>query len=488
MNMNGSNARSLTEYKVQHLRTFQVAPKNVLPNTQTAIDLLMQECYSHVRSFNMSIIDNNNEPYLVLTDPRNGNREVERFRVSRLVYPRFRSTEPTICPVNNLLTFTVKAGSMDNGQPKCNEIHLFQVLNCPAQTVVKALLRAGALDHDLHENETDDSQLIPRVPSEPELRMPLKTHTLEFQTPPMITKEESVYSESEINREWIDREVSLLNYCFDDIEKDLKMIKSRSSRQFANSEPSVATSSRSKSRISSVSTNQTSGSLPGELDGPMKSASVDFYEKLKFASILLARLDGYVVDPNSAVLIRQLFTLLKYAVDATRNPRTRKSNIARSVVHPRFPFHTILFIQSNLTQEYEKLWRNLGDAWNTPREEYPDDSFIYVPYFDNGFIVNTDEYEPSLFNYKSPNVIDRQDRRYMIPTGSAFDTNRSIRSKKNIVQVIESFQAKSERELTVEKGEWLEVIEKKGNWYRVKNTFGEEGYCPKSILKSRETM
>ncbi|CAH8831158.1 unnamed protein product [Trichobilharzia szidati] len=484
MNGNGHTPITLAEYKVQHLRTFEVAPKNLLPNTQTAVDLLLQECYTHVRSFNMSLINYNNEPYLLLTDPRNGNCEVERFRVSSLIYPRYRSTPPAVCPVNNLLTFTIKAGSMGDGHPKRNEIHLFQVLNCPAQKVVNTLLREGAVDNDSHENDFNDSQLIPRAPSEPEVMMPLQTRPMEMQMPLMLPKEDSIYSESQINREWIDREVSLLNYCFDDIEKDLKVIKSKTSKQFANSTPSIATSSRSKSRISTVPTDQSTASLPVDLDGPLKSSAVDFYQKVKFAAILLARLEGYVVDPNSSVLVRQLFALLKYAVDATRNPKTRKSNIARSITQPRFPFHAILFIQSNLTQEYEKLWRNLGEAWNTPREEYRNEKDVYIPYFDNGFIVNTDEYEPSLFNYNDPNVIDRQETRYMIPAGAM----KSPGSKRDIVQVIDSFQAKAEQELTVEKGEWVEIVEKKGSWFKVKNKFGEDGYCPGSVLKNRGTI
>ncbi|KAK4472995.1 hypothetical protein MN116_004192 [Schistosoma mekongi] len=487
----GDNTKSATTYRVQHLRTFEVAPKNMLPNTQTAVELLMKEFYTHVRSFNMSIDNNDSEPYLILRDPRNGNCEVERFRISHLLYPRYRSAPPNICPVNNLLTFTIKAGSMDNGRPNRNEIHLFQVLTCPAQTIVNALLRAGALDNDSHYHDINDSMLISRAPSEPNLRAPLQIRPAEIQLPLMVTKEDSVYSESQINREWIDKEVALLNYCFDDIEKELKLMKSRTSRQFGHSTPSITTSSKSKSRISSIAADQLSTFLPSEPDGPLKSAAVDFFQKLKFASILLARLEGYVVDPNSAVLMRQLFALLKYAVDVTRSPSTRKSQIARSTIHPRFPFHAILFIHSNLTQEYEKLWRNLGDAWNTPREEYPDENFVYIPYFDNGFMVNTEEYEPSLFNYSSPNVTDWQEMRYVILGDSAFSVNQSPKiqdDRKEIVQVTESFQAQSEKELTVEKGEWVKVLEKKGDWYKVKNKLDEEGHCPGSILTIQGTI
>nr|CAH8828764.1 unnamed protein product [Trichobilharzia regenti] len=458
MNGNGPTPITLAEYKVQHLRTFEVAPKNLLPNTQTAVDLLLQECYTHVRSFNMSLVNYNNEPYLLLTDPRNGNREVERFRVSSLIYPRYRSTPPSVCPVNNLLTFTIKAGSMGDGHPKRNEIHLFQVLNCPAQKVVNTLLREGALDHDSNENDFNDSQLIPRAPSEPDVMMPLQTRPMEMQMP-LLPKEDSIYSESQINREWIDREVSLLNYCFDDIEKDLKVIKSRTSKQFANSKPSIATSSRSKSRISTVSTDQSTASLPIDLDEQLKTSAVDFYQKVKFAAILLARLEGYVVDPNSSVLVRQLFALLKYAVDATRYPKTKKSNIARSITQPRFPFHAILFIQSNLTQEYEKLWRNLGEAWNTPREEYP--------------MKMTSSYHTLIMD-------SLQETRYMIPAGAV----KSPGSKRDIVQVIDSFQAKAEQELTVEKGEWVEIMDTVQDQYSKL----EEPYDLRNMTNSQASM
>ncbi|RTG88334.1 epidermal growth factor receptor kinase substrate 8 [Schistosoma bovis] len=457
MNGNRNNSRHVKTYKVQHLRTFEVTPKNVLPNTQTAVELLMQGCYTYVRSFNMSIDDNNDEPYLILSDPRNGDAEVERFRIGRILYPRYRITPPDVCPVNNLLTFTIKAGSMDDGRPRRNEIHLFQVLTCPAQTIVNVLLRAGALDNDSYDQDINDSMLISRAPSEPNLRIPLQTSSSGIQLPPMITKEDSVYSESQLNREWIDLEVALLNHCFDDIESNYKILKSRTTRQFSKSAPSVATSSKSKSRVSSINVNQNS-TLVSELDEPVKKCAVDFFEKLKFACILLARLQDYLVDPNSAHLARQLFEFLKYGVDATRNPKTNRSNIAQSTIYPLLPDYVVLFIQSNLTNEYERLWRNLGDAWNVPR---------YLDFF---LLFQT---------------------RYMLPPGSNFNVNQSSRTprdKTKLVQVIESFEASSERELTVENGEWVKILEKNGKWYKVQNKFDEEGYCPGSVLKIPGTM
>ncbi|CAH8489856.1 unnamed protein product [Schistosoma rodhaini] len=490
MNGNRNNSRHLKTYKVQHLRTFEVTPTNVLPNTQTAVDLLLEGCYTYVRSFNMSIDDNDGEPYLILSDPRNGDAEVERFRIGRILYPRYRITPPDVCPVNNLLTFTIKAGSMDNGRPGRNEIHLFQVLTCPAQTLVNLLLRAGALDHDSYDQDVNDSMLISRAPSEPNLRIPLQTSSGGYQLPPTVTKEDSVYSESQINREWIDLEVALLNHCFDDIESNYKILKSRTSRQFTKSSASVATSSKSKSRISSVNVNQTSSSTT-ELDEPVKKCAVDFFEKLKFACILLARLQDYLVDPNAAHLTRQLFEFLKYGVDATRNPKTNRSNIAQSTIYPLLPDYVVLFIQSNLTNEYERLWRNLGDAWNIPRKESPYEDRVYIPHFENRFTVVPHQYEPSLFNYNSPNVVDRQETRYMLPAGSKFSANQSPRTPRDnnkLVQVIESFEASSERELTVENGEWVKVLEKNGQWYKVQNKFDEEGYCPRSILKIPRTM
>ncbi|CAH8438240.1 unnamed protein product [Schistosoma turkestanicum] len=361
----------------------QIAPKNVLPNTQTAVELLMQDCYTYVRSFDILIDDNANEPYLILIDPRNGNAEVERFRIDRVLYPRYRTTPPEVCPVNNLLTFTIKAGSMDRGRPIRNEIHLFQVLTCPAQTIVNAMMKAGAIDNDSHDQGVNDSMLISRAPSEPNLRMPLQTRSAEIPSTPLITKEDSVYSESQINREWIDLEVSLLNHCFDDIERFLQMLKSKTKRQFTRS-LSVATSSKSKSRISSVALNEGSGSLTDE---HFLAQLKDFFEKFKFACILLARLENYVVDPNSAALLRQLFDILRYTIESTRSPDTDKADAARKTIYPRLPLHATLFVQSNLTQEYNKLWLSLGKEWNTPREQYVNDKFVYIPRFENGFTV-----------------------------------------------------------------------------------------------------
>lgn len=50
-------------------------------------------------------------------------------------------------------------------------------------------------------NSINDSMLISRAPSEPNLRIPLQTSSSGIQLPPMITKEDSVYSESQISKE-----------------------------------------------------------------------------------------------------------------------------------------------------------------------------------------------------------------------------------------------------------------------------------------------
>lgn len=103
MNGNRNNSRHVKTYKVQHLRTFEVTPKNVLPNTQTAVELLMQGCYTYVRSFNMSIDDNNDEPYLILSDPRNGDVSLLlyalllKYLLKSVIYCNFIRFSKTLC-------------------------------------------------------------------------------------------------------------------------------------------------------------------------------------------------------------------------------------------------------------------------------------------------------------------------------------------------------------------------------------------------------
>lgn len=53
-------------------------------------------------------------------------------------------------------------------------------------------------------------------------------------------------------------------------------------------------------------------SLASEVEIPISDDEIiDLFEKIKFSIILLARLQGYVTEPNPPLLTHKLFVLMK---------------------------------------------------------------------------------------------------------------------------------------------------------------------------------
>ncbi|KAF6770282.1 hypothetical protein AHF37_11181, partial [Paragonimus kellicotti] len=53
-----------------------------------------------------------------------------------------------------------------------------------------------------------------------------------------------------------------------------------------------------------------------------------------------------------------------------------------------------------------------------------------------------------------------------------------LHSSRRTAKVISPFCAMQPHELTLQKGEYVELLNDRGHWYRVKNSMGNIGLCP----------
>ncbi|KAF7257331.1 hypothetical protein EG68_05907, partial [Paragonimus skrjabini miyazakii] len=100
---------------------------------------------------------------------------------------------------------------------------------------------------------------------------------------------------------------------------------------------------------------------------------------------------------------------------------------------------------------------------------------VYIPKFKCGFEVKTTNYDPTLFHYDRPGVDLNPEHRYTQLTG--YD-KELIHSNRRTAKVISSFCAIHPHEPTLQKGEYVELLNDRGQWYRVKNSEGDIGLCP----------
>ncbi|KAF8571377.1 Epidermal growth factor receptor kinase substrate 8 protein 2 [Paragonimus westermani] len=293
----------------------------------------------------------------------------------------------------------------------------------------------------------------------------------EFSTPLPTNPEE-------VSTAWINAEVTLLNYVFDDVEEIIQLMRDKPSKNVRRASLVARTSSRSsknvipcKSLVESI-----------KADPQFKAKVYDFFQKVKFGCILLSRISDYVKEPRAPVLIRQLAVILKEGVNLCRDPKTDVAEIPCNTVFPRLPRETLAFMQACLTPDQEALIEELGPAWTSARED-EDDDITYIPKFAHKFEIDVQKYDPSLFRYNDKDFVTDPQKRYIQPAKLNQFAKELVKRGASIVKVVLNFKAKNNRELSVTVGEYLELLDGTKSWFKVRNSIDQVGYCPKMVLR-----
>ncbi|XP_048409025.2 epidermal growth factor receptor kinase substrate 8-like protein 3 [Stegostoma tigrinum] len=246
------------------------------------------------------------------------------------------------------------------------------------------------------------------------------------------------------------RSKDILNHVIDDIE-------------IFNGKLIQATGSNSRKEKKKKKSKKQKEALPPEKE------YVDCLQKLKYAFNLISNLDAYLQDPSANDLIHILFKILEFILNNLPKP-----DLAQNVVVPFLIPSAIYLISSVTSVEEQVIWRSLGDAWSMPRSDWPNgESFpSYVPTFTSGWEI------PPLqpLTSQTPNLKEQTEE----PHGAPFE-----KPQKNhqFAKALYDFMKRNTRELTVMKGDVLEVLEASKQWWKVKNQNGSIGYVPSNIMQ-----
>ncbi|XP_048682600.1 epidermal growth factor receptor kinase substrate 8-like protein 3 [Caretta caretta] len=247
----------------------------------------------------------------------------------------------------------------------------------------------------------------------------------------------------------LDKDTEILNHVLSDIELFVGKLK----------ETSGSVSSKKKSKKK----DKERGVLPPEPEWET------CFQKIKYALNLLGKLRPKLQQqPSAPELVRLVFSTLSFILSNCPWP-----SLASSIVSPLLTEAAIDLVDESLEKKDHDTWKSLGKAWHTTRAEYPDRQFIppYIPIFSDGWVP------PLPTQRATATHVERQ------PLGSQnHATSRAPSSPPQLMQAMYEFQARNNKELTVMKGELLEILDQRKKWWLARNRAGERGYIPNNIV------
>lgn len=331
-----------------------------------------------------------------------------------------------------------------------------------------------------------------------------------------------------------ERDVTVLNYCFDDIEKFISRLQhaAAAARELER---------RQNSRKSKKKT-PGDGMLSLRTKPPHVREFVDIFAKFKLSFNLLAKLKSHIHDPNAPELIHFLFTPLALIVDASHDSYYNPQ-VSGQVIDPLLTREAINLLCNCVTSKETELWRSLGEAWTIPRDLWKGHVGSYHPVFFDGWspeypvvddlddelgapstvATSTTTVSTTVINQKQPQlhqqhqqhqrnsvVVEPQyeyDTKYNPPASPGLREISTARSEitvrssveltaelvqswvenirargGRIVQGTHPRTANNDKELSVVRGEFLEVLDDSRKWWKCRNVYGHVGHVPHTII------
>ncbi|XP_076740123.1 epidermal growth factor receptor kinase substrate 8-like protein 3 isoform X1 [Maylandia zebra] len=397
---------------------------------------------------------------------------------------------------NSLLTVSVQARKKRN-----HTVFMFQCDDVRADYVEKhlslALARQG--QNSGIKNEGVKPAVIPK-PSEPEPAAEPAwqwsepdyedhLHDPEMLLPEDEEDDEEPFMHKDVPRSYteLDRNVDMLNHILRDIEIFMG--------QLAAAEAKNAKKKKTKKK-------KKKGKVMDSM--PSQEEFEECLHKIKFGLNLLGELNGKINNPSAPEFVRSFFVSLKFVV--SHCPEV----LPPSIIAPLLTPQCIRLMSEEASTEEDELWQSLGDAWNIPSTQWPEDDEdipTYTPQFFDGWQPPEVTAEPpptppltrqrsapkSVARPKSPQPgpskpVTRQEDRQPAPsqTYASWKPTRSVEPKLREVRVKSDFISRNQRELTVRKGETVQLLDKSKQWWKVRNDRGEEGFVPSNILSDND--
>ncbi|XP_017759781.1 PREDICTED: epidermal growth factor receptor kinase substrate 8-like isoform X2 [Eufriesea mexicana] len=553
----GRVSSSEPTYMMEHLATFTVTKETGIVYPADGMRRLLQlEKSNGIWSQKMQLRLERN--WVLIMDNETG-AVMERFPASLIQEPTAFTSRDPMEMYNNILVFTV---ADDSGSGQRAEMHIFQCQSVSAQDLVEDLkmLQMGKLVPG--GSPRGPRGRIPPPPTLPPPEPPLNGVNVREQVSAFnannadgqndISREENNDEVSSTSSEKYERDVTILNHCFDDIEKFIARL------QYAAA-ASKELERRRRNR-KSKKRNLGDGMLTMRAKPPPEMEFIDIFQKFKLSFNLLAKLKAHIHDPNAPELVHFLFTPLALIVDASHDTNY-DPNLPSKVVSPLLTREAVNLLINCVTSKETELWHSLGDTWLIPRDQWKGHVPPYHPIFMDGWspeypipedrdhdhlasLLNADKqkrdelpeqqndpyynhrevdeshYSSDYLEYESreeragneyfdrnygtgselyareERVVDQTRAHSDISVDSIERTPRAAGMERaqeawlddlvarhaKIVQVTYPRTANNDKELTVVRGEYLEILDDSRKWWKARNSRGQVAHVPHTIV------
>ncbi|XP_037812642.1 uncharacterized protein LOC119604231 isoform X1 [Lucilia sericata] len=221
---------------------------------------------------------------------------------------------------------------------------------------------------------------------------------------------------SSVSSDKYERDVNVLNHCFDDIEKFIARLQhaAAASRELE----------RRRRNRKSKKKDPGEGLLTLRTRPPHEKEFIDIFAKFKLSFNLLAKLKAHIHDPNAPELVHFLFTPLALIVEAASDTYY-ESQLPARVINPLLTREAVNLLINCVTSKETELWRSLGDAWTVPRDQWKDDVGSYHPVFLDGwspdYLIIDELEKPNAMTPPPPAIISSSNKRVHAENGRELD-------------------------------------------------------------------
>ncbi|CAL8285122.1 unnamed protein product [Boreogadus saida] len=290
------------------------------------------------------------------------------------------------------------------------------------------------------------------------------------------------------------REVEMLNHCFDDVERFMGRLQ-----QTADAQGILNQRRKSKKRSrKSKKEDKDENVLTMKACPPIEEEFVGILQKIKYSFSLLDRLKPFITEPNSPGLLHHVFVPLDLLVKTTGGPE-----LGASVVSPALTSGAVSLLQKHLTQEEKDLWNTLGPNWTSPCSQLGVSVPPYTPVFLDGWEPGNPDNQPWDDPVEVQHREDASSAKRAVEEPSLQTSERPSSGPQQSDELDGStlppegermfncsydFVARNSSELSVLQGETLEVVESSKRWWKCRNRFDQIGFVPFNILEPMSAL
>lgn len=270
-------------------------------------------------------------------------------------------------------------------------------------------------------------------------------------------------------------DIDLLNHCIVDIEKFVTRLHNTT---VAGQE----LERRQQSREQNGAT-YGEGLLRTRSQRPVETEFLEILAKFKLALNLIAKLKAQIKVPQTP--IHHLFTSLELILEIA-SEECEEKNLPEQVISPLMFMETITLLNKTLNIREKNLWYSCGPPWNVPKEQWQGRVPTYYPVFSDGWCPDMpQEPEDNVSLMSLPMTLrNGSDNESVITiTPDRCVWLAKLENKRALIVLVNFDRAAgNDRELTVSKGEYLEILNDSRKWWKARNSSGEVGYVPHTLL------